>query len=45
MYVDNNSNLIFYVIHTDMLVRGASGSGKWKLGGEIMWKVEIRGMT
>ena len=22
---------------------GVSGLGKWKLGGKIMWKVEIRG--
>ena len=22
---------------------GASGCGKWKLGGKIIWKVEIRG--
>ena len=22
---------------------GVSGLGKWKLGGKLMWKVEIRG--
>ena len=27
----------------DYMGGGVSGLGKWKLGGKIMWKVEIRG--
>ena len=34
-----------YPIIKDMPISGGgvSGLGKWKLGGKIMWKVEIRG--
>ena len=30
-------------LHTSLVETGVSGCGKWKLGGKIMWKVEIRG--
>ena len=37
---------MLHTIHIwDLRLRwgGVSGLGKWKLGGKIMWKVEIRG--